>query len=266
MLAFLERQGAYVEQLAAYEDKLTGRFFLRVVFHRDEGGAADMEGLRAAFLSVAQAVGALEWAIRDEARPPRVLLMVSKLGHCLQDLLASWTRGEMPMQPVAIVSNHPDMLPLARAHDIPFHHLPVDAHSKAEQEARLLRLIDSHGADLVVLARYMQVLSNEVCASLAGRVINIHHSFLPGFKGAKPYHQAFERGVKLIGATAHFATPDLDEGPIIEQATERVDHAHSADDLLNVGRRMECAVLSRALRSVLEHRVFINGQRTVVLR
>jgi formyltetrahydrofolate deformylase len=167
---------------------------------------------------------------------------------------------------VAIVSNHEDLRSTADAHDLPYHCLPVTPDTKARQEARLLDLVHSCEAELVVLARYMQVLSNDLCAKLAGRVINIHHSFLPGFKGAKPYTQAFERGVKLIGATAHFATPDLDEGPIIEQATERVDHAHGPQDLLNVGRRMECTVLSRALRSVLEHRVFINGQRTVVLK
>jgi formyltetrahydrofolate deformylase len=158
------------------------------------------------------------------------------------------------------------MAPVAEAHGLPFHHLPVTHATKSQQEAALLELVGRHEADLVVLARYMQVLSDELCSQLPGRIINIHHSFLPGFKGARPYHQAYERGVKLIGATAHFATPELDEGPIIEQATERVDHAHSPEDLLNVGRQLECTVLSRALRSVLEHRVFINGQRTVVLR
>jgi formyltetrahydrofolate deformylase len=195
-----------------------------------------------------------------------VLLMVSRLDHCLVELLAGWKRGELPMQPVGIVSNHPDLRPLAEAHGLPFHVLPVTPETKAAQEAQLLQRVHDTGADLVVLARYMQVLSDSLCERLAGRIINIHHGLLPAFKGARPYHQAFERGVKLIGATAHFATPDLDEGPIIEQATERVDHAHGPEDLLDVGRQLECTVLSRALRSVLEHRVFINGQRTVVLR
>jgi formyltetrahydrofolate deformylase len=165
-----------------------------------------------------------------------------------------------------VVSNHDDLRGVAEGHGLPFFCLPVTPQTKAAQEARLLDIVQSSGADLVVLARYMQVLSDGLCERLAGRVINIHHGFLPAFKGARPYHQAFERGVKLIGATAHFATPDLDEGPIIDQATERVDHAHDAEDLLNVGRQLECTVLSRALKNVLEHRVFINGRRTVVLR
>ncbi len=239
---------------------------MRAVFSSPDGNPASVSQLRERFQAVAQAIGAIEWGIHDLARPPRVLILVSRLGHCLQDLLASWKRNEMPMQPVAIVSNHPDLGDAARSHDIAFHHLPVTASTKLEQEKQLMELIGKYQADLVVLARYVQILSNDFCERLPGRIINIHHSFLPGFKGANPYQQAFDRGVKLIGATAHFATPDLDEGPIIDQATERVDHADGPQDLMNVGRRMECAVLSRALRSVLEHRVFINGQRSVVLR
>jgi formyltetrahydrofolate deformylase len=264
--AFLERHGGYVEQFAVHDDKPTTRFFVRAVFRRDRAEDADLARMRNDFGQVAAGIEAVEWHLHDLARPLRVLLMVSKLDHCLNDLLGSWQRGELPMQPVAVVSNHPDLSAVAQAHGLPFHCLPVTPATKAAQEAQLLSLVQRHEADLVVLARYMQVLSDELCAKLPGRIINIHHSFLPGFKGARPYHQAFERGVKLIGATAHFATPELDEGPIIEQETERVDHAHSPEDLLNVGRRMECTVLSRALRSVLEHRVFINGQRTVVLR
>ncbi|WP_066342060.1 formyltetrahydrofolate deformylase [Azohydromonas lata] len=263
--AFLERHGGYVEQFAVYDDKPTSRFFVRAVFRRAEGTEGGLARMREDFTRLAPSIGAIEWRLHDLAQPLRVLLMVSKLDHCLQDLLGSWQRGEMPMQPVAVVSNHPDLAPMAQAHGLPFHHLPVTAATKPAQEAALLQLVQRHEADIVVLARYMQVLSDELCRKLAGRVINIHHSFLPGFKGARPYHQAYERGVKLIGATAHFATPELDEGPIIEQETERVDHADSPEDLLNVGRRMECTVLSRALRSVLEHRVFTNGQRTVVL-
>jgi len=263
--AFLERHGAYIEEFAVHDDAPTGRFFVRSVCH-GEGDAHALDAMRTAFAPVAAAAGAYDWALHDLTRPLRVLIMVSRLGHCLQDLLAGWARTELHMNPVAIVSNHPDMEPVAQHHKVPYHCLPVDATTKARQERAVLGLVDRYQADVVVLARYMQVLSNDLCERLAGRVINIHHSFLPGFKGAKPYHQAFERGVKLIGATAHYATHDLDEGPIIDQATERVDHAHTPQDLLNVGRRMECAVLFRALRSVLEHRVFINGQRTVVLR
>lgn len=265
-VAFLEQQGAYIDEIAVFDDKPTSRFFLRAVFHRVADASPDVGRMREQFLPIAQAIGATQWQVHDLQRPPRVLLMVSKFGHCLQDILGTWRRGELPMHPVAVVSNHPDMFQTARSHELPYHQIPVTPETRADSEASLMKLIDAYQADYVVLARYMQVLSNDLCERLAGRVINIHHSFLPGFKGAKPYHQAFERGVKLIGATAHFATPDLDEGPIIDQATERVDHAHSAEDLLAVGRRMECAVLTRALRSVLEQRVFINGQRTVVLR
>jgi formyltetrahydrofolate deformylase len=264
--AMIERHGGYVEQFAVHDDRPTGRFFVRAVYRRAGAVPGDLPLMREDLRRLAPMIQALHWQLHDLAFPLRVLLMVSKLDHCLLDLLGSWKRGEMPMRPVAVVSNHEDLRPIAKAHGLPYHHLPVAAATKPAQEARLMELIDEHRADLVVLARYMQVLSDEACTRLAGRVINIHHGFLPGFKGAKPYHQAFERGVKLIGATAHFATPDLDEGPIIEQATERVDHAQGPDELLDVGRRVECSVLSRALRSVLEHRVFINGQRTVVLR
>ena len=266
VVAFLERHGAYIEEIAAFDDQPTTRFFLRVGFH----GTADLhlgdEDLRRDFKPTAAQLGATEWRIHDLAQPTRVLLMVSRLGHCLQDLLAGWQRGELAMEPAAVVSNHEDMRPLAESYGLPYHYMPLTPETKHQQEQQLLKLVEAHEVELVVLARYMQVLSSGLCAQLRGRVINIHHSFLPGFKGARPYHQAFERGVKLIGATAHFATPDLDEGPIIDQAAERVDHAHGPEDLLNVGRRMECAVLSRALRDMLQHRVFINDQRTVVLR
>lgn len=264
--AFTARHGAYVEEFSVFDDKPTSRFFLRAVFRCERPHAGLLDDLHADMREVAQQAHVIEWRLSNLQQPTRVLLMVSRLDHCLLDLLSAWRRGEMPMKPVAIVSNHPDLASVAEAHGLPYHHLPVTHESKPEQEAKLLDLVARYDAELVVLARYMQVLSDEFCRRLPGRIINIHHSFLPGFKGARPYHQAYERGVKLIGATAHFATPDLDEGPIIEQATERVDHAHSPEDLLNVGRQMECSVLSRALRTVLEHRVFINGQRTVVLR
>lgn len=266
VVSWLEQHLAYIEELAVFDDEPTHRFFLRAVFRRASDSPESVDELRAGFDPVARSLQAIDWSIYDAARAPRVLLMVSKLSHCLDDLLASWKRGEMPMQPAAIVSNHSDLYATARAHEIPFYHLPVTPQTKAQQEQELLQLIERLDVDWVVLARYMQILSDETSSRLGGKVINIHHSFLPGFKGARPYHQAFERGVKLIGATAHFATADLDEGPIIDQATERVDHAHGPEDLLSVGRRMECSVLSRALKSVLEHRVFVNGHRTVVLR
>lgn len=193
-------------------------------------------------------------------------MMVSKADHCLRDLLDQWRRGELPMEIVGVASNHTLLEPLATAEGLPFHHLPITPDTKPQQEAALLALIEATGAEFVVLTRYMQVLSDDMCRRLAGRVINIHHSFLPGFKGARPYEQAHARGVKLIGATAHFATTDLDEGPIIEQAVERVDHAFTPEQLLSTGRHVECVALRRALHYVLAHRVFINGLRTVVLR
>jgi formyltetrahydrofolate deformylase len=209
---------------------------------------------------------AMAWRIHDAAARPRVLIMVSKFDHCLNDLLYRYKLGWLPMTPVAIVSNHRDAYGLAASYDVPFFHLPVTPESKARQEAKLWTLIEDEGAELVVLARYMQVLSGDLCAQLEGRAINIHHSFLPGFKGAKPYHQAYARGVKLIGATAHYVTPELDEGPIIEQEVARVDYNMRADDLIALGRDVECQALARAVKYHLERRVFLNGQKTVVFR
>jgi formyltetrahydrofolate deformylase len=266
MVALLERHAAYIEEFAVFDDALVSRFYVRIVF-RLEGASADGIGaLREAYAALMDGFDGAEGAIHDLSRPMRVMIMVSKADHCLRDLLAQWRRRELNMDIVAVVSNHADLGPLAAAEGIPFHHLPITADTKPQQEAALLQCIAQHGAELVVLARYMQVLSEGLCERLAGRVINIHHSFLPGFKGARPYEQAHARGVKLIGATAHFATSDLDEGPIIEQALERVDHAQSPEQLLSTGRSVECLALGRALRFVLEHRVFINGLRTVVLR
>ncbi|MFO1221177.1 MAG: formyltetrahydrofolate deformylase [Burkholderiaceae bacterium] len=266
LLALLDRHGAYVEELTVFDDTSCRRFYVRCVVRFVPPAPFEADRLRAEFGALLARHGHADGALHDMARPTRVLLMVSKADHCLRDLLARWRRRELPMQIAAVASNHRDLEPLAAAECLPFHHLPISADTKAEQEARLLALIESTGAEIIVLARYMQVLSEGLCDTLAGRVINIHHSFLPGFKGAKPYQQAFERGVKLIGATAHFATPDLDEGPIIEQAVERVDHAHTAEQLLSVGRHVESLVLARALQAVLERRVFVNGRRTVVLR
>jgi formyltetrahydrofolate deformylase len=225
-----------------------------------------VEVLRSAFAELAQGFPQAQWQVHDLAQPTRVLVMVSKFDHCLRELIAQWRRGELKMDIVAIVSNHADLAPLAEAEGLPFHHLPISAETKPAQEEKLQQLIADTGAEFVVLARYMQVLSEALCQQLHGRVINIHHSFLPGFKGGKPYQQAHDRGVKLIGATAHFATTDLDEGPIIEQSVERVDHADTPQNLSQAGRLVESLVLSRALRFVLERRVFINGMKTVVLR
>jgi formyltetrahydrofolate deformylase len=221
--------------------------------------------LKDTFAAVAEVDG-LTWEMHDTLTPPKVLIAVSKFDHCLDDLLYRQRTGEIKMDIPAIVSNHPDLKRLADWHGIPYYHLPVTPENKAEQEARLLEIIEETGADLVVLARYMQILSEDLCDKLAGRAINIHHSFLPGFKGAKPYHQAYERGVKLIGATAHYVTSDLDEGPIIEQIVERVDHTYNTEQLAAVGRDAENLALSRAVRFHLEHRVFINGHTTVVFR
>jgi formyltetrahydrofolate deformylase len=264
--ALLESHGAYIEEFTVYDDVLSNRFYVRSVFRLDAADPAMLVTLRHQYAELVSSLKEAQGAVHDMQRPTKVLIMVSKADHCLRDLFSQWRHHDLAMDIVAVVSNHADLAPLVAAEGLPFHHLPVNAETKPQQEAALLRCIEETGAELVVLARYMQVLSEDLCQRLAGRVINIHHSFLPGFKGAKPYAQAHARGVKQIGATAHFATADLDEGPIIEQALERVDHAFGPEQLLSTGRHVECLVLGRALRYVLEHRVFINGLRTVVLR
>jgi formyltetrahydrofolate deformylase len=266
IVGFLERHHGYIDELTVFDDDLSERFFVRCVFHgaRPEE-LLDLAMLKREFEPIAERFS-MNWAMHDLAVRPKVLLMVSKLEHCLADLLFRWRMGELKMDIVGIGSNHTDLAPLAEQHGLPFHHLPITADTKAQQEARLLDLFDTSGAELMVLARYMQILSGETSRKLSGRAINIHHSFLPGFKGAKPYHQAHTRGVKLIGATAHFVTDDLDEGPIIEQEVERVDHAYSPERLLATGRDVECITLARAVKAFIERRVFINGERTVVLR
>lgn len=258
----LDAHGAYIEQFSVFDDHTTERFYVRGVFSL----RTRVQELRQAFGALVQTFPAAQWQVHDLAEPTKVLIMVSKFDHCLRELIAQWRRGELKMNIVGIVSNHPDLANIAQAEGLPYHHLPITADTKPEQEAKLERLIADTGAEFVVLARYMQVLSEDLCQRLHGRVINIHHSFLPGFKGGRPYQQAFDRGVKLIGATAHFATTDLDEGPIIEQSVERVDHADTPQHLSQAGRLVESLVLSRALRFVLERRVFINGMKTVVLR
>jgi formyltetrahydrofolate deformylase len=211
----------------------------------------------------ASALGA-SWEVRREDDHPRVLVLVSKYDHCLVDLLQRWRAGELPARIPLVVSNHPDLGDLVRSYGVPFEHIPVTAATKADAEGRLLELVREHRVDLVVLARYMQILSDRLCAELAGRAINIHHSFLPGFKGAKPYHQAWDRGVKLIGATAHYVTAELDEGPIIDQDVARVTHADTAERMVVVGKDIERLVLSRAVTAHVEGRVFLLGHRTVV--
>ncbi|WP_329253274.1 formyltetrahydrofolate deformylase [Actinoallomurus sp. NBC_01490] len=245
-----------------FGDRGTGRFFLRTQFDAPDGLG---DALTEAFAALAPEFG-LDWRLHDLARRTRVLILVSKHGHCLNDLLYRHRSGLLGIDVVAVASNHPDMRPLTQSYGIDYHHLPVTADNRAAQEAEILALVEHYGADLVVLARYMQILSDDLCAKLPGRIINIHHSFLPSFKGAKPYHQAHERGVKLIGATAHYVTPHLDEGPIIEQEVARVDHTHGPEELMAVGRDMECLALARAVRWHAEHRVLINADRTVVLR
>lgn len=261
---FLAEHGCNILESAQFDDEDTGRFLMRVVFEPVVSGVTHA-GLDGAFAGIADRFG-MQWAIHDAAHRPRVLIMVSKQDHCLNDLLYRYKVGALRMEPVAIVSNHLDTRQLAASYNIPFHHLPVTPETKAQQEAKLWNLVDEYRVELVVLARYMQVLSDDLARKLEGRAINIHHSFLPSFKGAKPYHQAYARGVKLIGATAHYVTRDLDEGPIIEQEVARVEYNMRADDLVALGRDVECLALARAVRCHLEHRVFLSGQKTVVFR
>jgi formyltetrahydrofolate deformylase len=246
-----------------FNDKATGKFFMRVVFVFEGAGPFDLARLEAGFAPIAERFR-IEWAFFDASVRPRVLIAVSRFGHCLYDLLHRWRSGLLPVEIVGVVSNHEDMRSFVEWSGIPYHHLSVEKGRKAEQEARFLALIEELQTDLVVLARYMQILSPQMCEALSGRCINIHHSFLPSFKGARPYHQAHARGVKIIGATAHYVTTDLDEGPIIEQGVERVSHAQSPEDLVTIGRDIECAVLARAVTWHVEHRLMLNGHSTVV--
>ncbi|MBK6335923.1 MAG: formyltetrahydrofolate deformylase [Betaproteobacteria bacterium] len=261
---FLAGEGCNILESAQFDDVDTGRFFMRVVCAPVVDGVT-LDRIATAFGPVAAGFG-MDWQLRDAAQRLRVLIMVSKQDHCLNDLLYRYKVGALHMEPVAIVSNHRDSYQLAASYDIPFHHLPVTAATKPAQEAKLWALCEEYGVDLVVLARYMQVLSDDLARKLEGRAINIHHGLLPSFKGAKPYHQAHARGVKLIGATAHYVTSVLDEGPIIEQEVARVEYNMRAEDLVALGRDVECQALARAVRGHLEHRVFLNGQKTVVFR
>ncbi len=247
-----------------YADLESGLFFLRIEFAaHGEGFPASVQDIRTGFAPVAQSY-AMDWELRPSSHRPRLLIAVSKGSHCLNDLLYRWRTRNLPVDIAGVVSNHPDLRDLTEWHGVPYHHLPITAETKQDQEARLLSLFEECGADYLILARYMQVLSPELVARLSGRCINIHHSFLPSFKGARPYARAHERGVKLIGATAHFVTSDLDEGPIIEQDVERVDHRATEQDLVVMGRDIEARVLARAVRWTAEQKVFLNGGRTVV--
>jgi formyltetrahydrofolate deformylase len=257
--------GGNIREAQQFDDIESGRFFARLVLDHPEN-RLDVSRLRGALGAVAERF-AMTWGLRDRAERQRVMLLVSRFDHCLTDILYRWRIGELPMEVTAVVSNHPrDSFQHIDFDALPFHYLPVTRATKTEQEGQLWDLVRETKTDLVILARYMQVLSDDLAGKLSGRCINIHHSFLPGFKGAKPYHQAHQRGVKLIGATAHYVTSDLDEGPIIEQDVERISHADSPDDLVRQGRDIERRVLSRALRWQLDGRILINGMRTVVFR
>jgi formyltetrahydrofolate deformylase len=260
---FLASRGYNIAESQQFVDVATARLFMRVEAVSDSCEASALDDLRIAFASGAREFD-MHWDIQDSYYRQRIVLLVSRFGHCLNDLLFRWRSGALNGDVVAVVSNHTDFEKLVASYDLPFHHIPVRAGSKPEAEAQLLDLVGSYGADIVVLARYMQVLSDDLCEKLSGRVINIHHSFLPSFKGAKPYHQAHERGVKLIGATAHYVTADLDEGPIIEQEVARIDHRYSPEQLAAAGRDVEARTLARALQWHLERRVVRNGIRTVV--
>lgn len=264
---FLFNQTANILDSAQFSDTFTSRFFMRVHFAKTTQ-ELNLQKLQELFKEIGDSFQ-MDWELFDAASKPKVLIMVSKLGHCLNDLLFRTHSGYLPIEIAGIVSNHQDFQNLAAGYKIPFHYMPLSSASderKNEQEEQLLKLIDQEKIDLVVLARYMQILSPKVCQKLSGKAINIHHSFLPSFKGAKPYWQAHQRGVKLIGATAHYVTTDLDEGPIIEQGVERVDHAMDPDQLAAVGRDVECMALSRAVRWHAEHRILLNGKSTVVFQ
>jgi len=262
---FLAENHANIVEAHHFHEGAPDRFFLRAEFTERDGPLPPLAALKSGFAQIAERFR-MDWQMVDAAAPQRVLIAVSRFGHCLYDLLHRVRAGSLNIEVPAVVSNHDDMRSFVEWNGIPYHHLPVDAASKARQEDRLLDIVEDQRIDLVVLARYMQVLSPRLCEALAGRCINIHHSFLPGFKGAKPYHQAYERGVKIIGATSHYVTGDLDEGPIIEQAVERVDHGHTPERLVEVGRDLESMVLARAVRWHAERRIMLSGGRTIVFR
>jgi len=255
-------QGFNIRESSQFEDVHTSRFFMRTVLESCEGGKS-IADIKTSFQPLVNRYD-MSWGLYNKSAKPKVLIAVSQWGHCLSNLLNGWKRGSLPVEIVGVFSNHEVTQPLCDWYEVPFHYLPVTKANKAEQEARIFELFESSSADFLVLARYMQILSDSLCQQLSGKAINIHHSFLPGFKGAKPYHQAYDRGVKLIGATAHYVTGDLDEGPIIEQSVERVSHANAPEELVEMGQDIEAVVLNRAVRWHAEHRVLLNGEKTVV--
>lgn len=265
IVQFLEERRCYIEDISVFDSHDRSTFFVRCVFHTEAVEPLAMDRLRSEFSTVGERFH-MHWALHDTEVKPKVMILVSRYDHCLNDLLYRWRIGELPIDIPAIVSNHQDLASIASSHGLPFHHFPITSDTKAEQEQRLKQLIHDTRTDVVVLARYMQILSMDLCEHLSGRAINIHHSFLPGFKGAKPHQQAYDRGVKIIGATAHYVTSDLDEGPIIEQAVTDVSHAADVEQLQSMGRDMECLALSRALKMHIEQRVFLHAGRTVILR
>ncbi len=260
---FLFQRGATISDAAQHRDPIIDRFFMRVEFEEVEAKIAGIDTLEKDFATLAVQFS-MQFSFFDLAIKPKVLLAVSKHGHCLNDILHRWSSGVLPANIVGVVSNHEEMRGITEWYKIPYHYLPVSPENKAEQEAEILRIVKEQRVDLLALARYMQILSPTMCEALEGRAINIHHSFLPGFKGANPYRQAYMRGVKIIGATAHYVTTDLDEGPIIEQAVEKIDHNFDIDELVQIGRDAECAAFARAVKWHCEHRIIVNGQKTVV--
>ncbi|UOA29276.1 formyltetrahydrofolate deformylase [Pseudosulfitobacter sp. DSM 107133] len=258
---FLADNGCNILDSAQFDDMNTGMFFMRIGFTSEQD--ATLETLTEAFGPVAEGLD-LTWSFHDEMVKMKAVIMVSRFGHCLNDLLYRWRIGALPIDIVAVISNHTDYQKVVVNHDIPFHHIKVTPENKPQAEARIMEVVEDVDADLIVLARYMQILSDQMCKKMSGRIINIHHSFLPSFKGANPYKQAFERGVKLIGATAHYVTADLDEGPIIEQDTVRVTHAQNGTDYVSLGRDVEAQVLARAIHAHANRRVFLNGNKTIV--
>ncbi len=262
--SFLAERGCYISELNQFDDCDSGHLFMRARFHV-QSGSLTLDDLIEQFPQVANDFD-MKWKMVDAKAPMKTVIMVSKFDHCLDDLLYRLHKGELNMEITAVVSNHLDLRPMVEREGIRFIYLPVNKENKAEQEQALLDIVKETGSELVVLARYMQILSNNLCKQLVGQAINIHHSFLPGFKGAKPYHQAYDRGVKLIGATAHYVTSDLDEGPIIEQSVQPVDHTFNPQSLVAVGRDTETVALARAVKMHVEHRVFLDGNKTVVFK
>lgn len=265
ILGFIFENNGFITSSYNYGDSTTKKYFMRTVFQGSDSKFKNLEDIRVKFAPIAQKYS-MQWKIDDYSHRPRVLIAVSKFGHCLNDLLHKTKSGQIPMEIAAVVSNHADMKDLVEWHGINYFHLPITPETKIEQEEKFIQFIDGLRIDLVVLARYMQILSPKMCKALNGRCINIHHSFLPSFKGASPYSQAHSRGVKIVGATAHYVTPDLDEGPIIEQAVERIDHTYTTDDIAMTVRDLETIILSRAVKWHVERRILLNGTKTVVFR